>query len=438
MNKTTFFKRSALILLCFNCFGLHAITFPFRTEDVAAFKKFFQQPSAVPGKINAEVVGIDINRPGFSWDDMNTWANSEGKVFHDGSADNFVKMVWGASFSTAAPYNGGLSRLGWTRRTADGIDCKPVAEGGQGKDVEEKWTSYTPGIENLSGELDIVTNAGVVHVSDTRIQKIRIQMHFPQDSYMHASRNQQLTHLDLSGSTAPIRQLAAYRNLFSELDAIKTENMRTDGKLFDWLTNIAENSFRFSTMPVKPDGTLYGGHNSKQREFGVGEQAPDGTWEIKAGEFIDLTEEYDIRSGNITTFVWKNEDGDVVTPSMSRDGFFRFTNEFIGSELTCEMSNKFFPTWLHATLPVKVVAEYSTGIDNQVSDNMTIAPNPVEDMLHINGVNVNNIVVLNLNGVVVKKNNFNNSIDLSDLNAGMYIVRVNTEHGVQTRTIVKK
>ena len=85
MEKFTFLgKKVALsaFLCCFSLVGFaqeDTQTFNFDSTETQEYAAFFKQPSAIEGKCNAEVMGIDINREGFSWDDMNTWKNSEGK-----------------------------------------------------------------------------------------------------------------------------------------------------------------------------------------------------------------------------------------------------------------------------------------------------------------------------------------------------------------------
>ncbi len=85
-------------LCCFSLVGFaqeDTQTFNFDATETQEYAAFFKQPSAIEGKCNAEVMGIDINREGFSWDDMNTWKNAEGKIWHK-YTDGYVEtLFWG-------------------------------------------------------------------------------------------------------------------------------------------------------------------------------------------------------------------------------------------------------------------------------------------------------------------------------------------------------
>lgn len=84
-------------LCCFSLVGFaqeDTQTFNFDATETQEYAAFFKQPSAIEGKCNAEVMGIDINREGFSWDDMNTWKNSEGKIWLNYS-DGYVETLLG-------------------------------------------------------------------------------------------------------------------------------------------------------------------------------------------------------------------------------------------------------------------------------------------------------------------------------------------------------
>ena len=87
MEKFTFLGKKVAMSAFLCCFSLTGFaqedtqTFDFDDNETKEYAAFFKQPSAIEGKCNAEVMGIDINREGFSWDDMNTWKNSEGKIW---------------------------------------------------------------------------------------------------------------------------------------------------------------------------------------------------------------------------------------------------------------------------------------------------------------------------------------------------------------------
>ncbi|MBN1924317.1 MAG: T9SS type A sorting domain-containing protein, partial [Prolixibacteraceae bacterium] len=70
------------------------------------------------------------------------------------------------------------------------------------------------------------------------------------------------------------------------------------------------------------------------------------------------------------------------------------------------------------------------------SKNLSIYPNPVDNVLNISGVEIQSVKVLNLNGMVVlSEENTSGRIDLSSLKRGAYIVQVN---GMNNEVAIRK
>ncbi len=73
-----------------------------------------------------------------------------------------------------------------------------------------------------------------------------------------------------------------------------------------------------------------------------------------------------------------------------------------------------------------------------------VYPNPVVDFASISLVDatINAITVMDINGRVVKSGNSNelatSKIDLSDLTAGIYLMKIETDKGISTEKIIKK
>ena len=91
----------------------------------------------------------------------------------------------------------------------------------------------------------------------------------------------------------------------------------------------------------------------------------------------------------------------------------------------------------------------TTGIDNYLSNSITLYPNPSNDVVNVqctmNNVQLKGIEVIDVYGKVVRTvvgaNNYSpmqTRINVSDLAAGMYFVRVTTDAGAVTKTFVKK
>ncbi len=81
--------------------------------------------------------------------------------------------------------------------------------------------------------------------------------------------------------------------------------------------------------------------------------------------------------------------------------------------------------------------------ENFFTSNFSIHPNPVKDVLNVtakNGVAIDTIQVLDINGRVVNQVNASSEtvqINVSELNAGVYFVKVQSELGVGTSKIIK-
>ena len=80
------------------------------------------------------------------------------------------------------------------------------------------------------------------------------------------------------------------------------------------------------------------------------------------------------------------------------------------------------------------------------ANNFSIQPNPVTDVFNVtakNSVAIQNIKVMDINGRIVSESNNTNSsdamqINIGELNAGVYFVKVQSELGVGTSKIIKK
>jgi hypothetical protein len=86
------------------------------------------------------------------------------------------------------------------------------------------------------------------------------------------------------------------------------------------------------------------------------------------------------------------------------------------------------------------------GNESFVSSNkFSTYPNPVNDILSISNsenINIKSISITDLNGRVVKNNNYYNvsniEMNVSDLSSGMYIMNINSDQGTATKKIVKE
>lgn len=84
----------------------------------------------------------------------------------------------------------------------------------------------------------------------------------------------------------------------------------------------------------------------------------------------------------------------------------------------------------------------TASVDNHLAGSFSVYPNPTNDVLNIAntiGAELISVSVTDLNGRTVKQ--FNSSVEqinISDLNAGVYFVNINSTEGSLTKKIVKK
>ena len=72
------------------------------------------------------------------------------------------------------------------------------------------------------------------------------------------------------------------------------------------------------------------------------------------------------------------------------------------------------------------------------SDSISIYPNPATDILNVSGVEgVTSLVINDINGRTIKTVNDASSINVSDLNAGVYFINITTENGNVTKKFMK-
>lgn len=437
MEKFTFLGKKVALSAFLCCFSLTGFaqedtqTFDFDDNETKEYAAFFKQPSAIEGKCNAEVMGIDINREGFSWDDMNTWKNAEGKIWHK-YTDGYVETLFGiCANNKEAPFQGETggktSSLSWTNSEGD-----------------NKWYPVLPAVVNLKGTFTL-TNcvATVVHISNTQLDTVKLQMvNEDKDCYLHVRRNLNCKQLDLSGSTGKVRQLAGYRNAFSDENSLLCTDCRP-AEFLDWLFNIEDNHYTFSTLPLHPctGKVLESGYKLQWEAAGgypIGYMNADGEYEIAVGEDIDLSSEYDV-DGNITTYTWRNIDGEEITPPDASDGWFCFDESNLNQEYRCEMTNEKYPALVLKTVFVKVVSEYTSGINKVENNGIAVGPNPAADYITIKGEEVQSVDIFSLTGACVKSVNDNvQTIEIADLAPGIYTIKVVTTNGEKVAKFIKK
>jgi Secretion system C-terminal sorting domain len=81
---------------------------------------------------------------------------------------------------------------------------------------------------------------------------------------------------------------------------------------------------------------------------------------------------------------------------------------------------------------------------NDNSSKFSVSPNPTNGLINVtnnDGINVNEIIVTDLNGRVVKSNKFDNvsniQLDITDLSTGMYMMNIKSDQGTATKKVFR-
>lgn len=87
---------------------------------------------------------------------------------------------------------------------------------------------------------------------------------------------------------------------------------------------------------------------------------------------------------------------------------------------------------------IKVVVYGSLqGIDDVNTTNISVYPNPANDVLNIRGENISEVELIDVNGRIVINERNAESLNIGSLPAGVYMVRVVTAEGIFTQKVVK-
>ena len=90
---------------------------------------------------------------------------------------------------------------------------------------------------------------------------------------------------------------------------------------------------------------------------------------------------------------------------------------------------------------MNVVGDVALGVDDDISEYVSIYPNPANDVLNVNVPNTVEIISANLYDVLGKDTNLqlvNGTINTSNLSRGVYILSLRTDIGSLTQKIVKQ
>jgi len=126
----------------------------------------------------------------------------------------------------------------------------------------------------------------------------------------------------------------------------------------------------------------------------------------------------EINSGDIVEY------GSTIDFTVTPDAGYQVKSWVVnGSIVTGNKTNQHSLT---ATSATSVVVEFETilSVSNREMSNLSVYPNPTVDYVNIDGIDVNNVKIFNLNGQLLI-NTTNKRIDVTGLNNGIYILMIN-------------
>ena len=86
----------------------------------------------------------------------------------------------------------------------------------------------------------------------------------------------------------------------------------------------------------------------------------------------------------------------------------------------------------------EITANFSYDGIGDYENDLEIYPNPANNLLTISNVNVQHVVIFNINGQVMLKQDFSNTVDVSALPKGMYFIKVSSADGLATKKFIKE
>ena len=156
---------------------------------------------------------------------------------------------------------------------------------------------------------------------------------------------------------------------------------------------------------------------------------------------------------DIVIITWTAPDQEIVKYEIYRDT--KYVGETDGlSFVDTEIEHNRAFAYTYSVRPVyedcdgafrSVTAKWGVNVNEYSHDtNVTVYPNPTNDKIYIvTEAEIEEVVVYTITGVIVGQQSTDNrqqtlSIDLSELNAGIYFIKINTEEGNIVKRIIKK
>lgn len=159
-------------------------------------------------------------------------------------------------------------------------------------------------------------------------------------------------------------------------------------------------------------------------------------------EVTSFTIHYDANGGTGTMADGTVEEGDFYTIkacAFTREGytFVGWNSRADGTGSTYSAGEEINPG-RDFTLYAMWVADETEAINSVDMTSVSVYPNPARGMVRVNGATVSRLELMDLTGRMVRSTEGLNTIDLRELNNGVYMLRIIASEGTAVRRIVKK
>ncbi|HEC41643.1 MAG TPA: T9SS type A sorting domain-containing protein [Bacteroides sp.] len=194
------------------------------------------------------------------------------------------------------------------------------------------------------------------------------------------------------------------------------------------LTMLAPDTIRFKTLPPKPEIV------STFPENNATDVLPNTTMSI---EFSKSMIRDSVNKGIVfdpaisgITFVWSNDNKTVFISGdeMNVSEMYFIT---VGPPAMDD-----FNQLLHKSYTGIFTTAIATSVENDMASGVVIYPNPASGMFQVSGMDVASLQIYSLTGQMLKEIQNSTSIDVSDMETGMYVVSVSDREGNKVRKTV--
>lgn len=228
--------------------------------------------------------------------------------------------------------------------------------------------------------------------------------------------------------------IVGYPSFSKEDNRIAYSALTTDDENVVAVINLDANKISGSgnATVLVPDAKWPVFYSTGERELGL-EPVSNFTVDYMEGNAPLKVQFFDLSSNDPTSWSWTFEGGTPAT-STSRNPVITFNTPGTYKVTLTSANNTGNNT---KSKDDYIIVSLGTGVDDTDPSNVSFYPNPVTDILKISCETEFIVKIRNIQGAQVLQSENQNEIDLSGLDAGVYIIEIKTGGGTLTKKIVK-